>query len=176
MKSVLHEELFKATASGMNFYNDMFGRPYPFRKYDQVFVPEFNEGGMENVGCITYAEDLLFRDETVTMAKKTELLITVLHELAHMWFGDLVTMKWWNDLWLNESFATYMSYIALTEIKDLHQYSNYAWLDFLDTKFEGVSNDQLLSTHPICSDIKSTDQVESIFDGISYGKGASFLK
>jgi aminopeptidase N len=93
-----------------------------------------------------------------------------------MWFGDLVTMKWWNDLWLNESFATYMSYIALTEIKDLHQYSNYAWLDFLDTKFEGVSNDQLLSTHPICSDIKSTDQVESIFDGISYGKGASFLK
>ena len=176
MKSVLHEELFKATASGMNFYNDMFGRPYPFRKYDQIFVPEFNEGGMENVGAITYAEDLLFRDETVTMAKKTELLITVLHELAHMWFGDLVTMKWWNDLWLNESFATYMSYIALTEIKDLNQYSKYAWLDFLDTKFEGVSNDQLLSTHPICSDIKSTDQVESIFDGISYGKGASWIK
>ena len=85
-------------------------------------------------------------------------------------------MKWWNDLWLNESFATYMSYIALTEIKDLNQYSKYAWLDFLDTKFEGVSNDQLLSTHPICSDIKSTDQVESIFDGISYGKGASWIK
>lgn len=136
----------------MNYYNDMFGRPYPFRKYDQAFVPEFNEGGMENVGLITYAEDLLFRDETVTMAKKTELLVTVLHELAHMWFGDLVTMKWWNDLWLNESFATFMSYLVMTQAPELHQYRE-AWIDFMGRKFEGINADILKTTHPVVNNI-----------------------
>ena len=110
------------------------------------------------------------------MTEMTELYVTVLHELAHMWFGNLVTMKWWNDLWLNESFATYMSYLAIDEIKELRPYYTSNQIDFLQTKDDGVSEDQLSSTHPICGNITSTEQVDQIFDGISYGKGASFLK
>ena len=100
MDYVDHESLFEVTSLGMKHYKNMFGRPYQFSKYDQVFVPELNEGAMENVGCVTITEDLLF-GETATMTEMTELYVTVLHELAHMWFGNLVTMKWWNDLWLN---------------------------------------------------------------------------
>ena len=100
---------------------------------------------------------------------------TNLHELAHHWFGNLVTMKWWNDLWLNESFATYVAYLSMTQIPELKHFKE-AWIDFMGRKFRGVGADVLNTTHPICNNIKSVEQAESVFDGISYGKGAAFLK
>lgn len=100
---------------------------------------------------------------------------TILHELAHQWFGNLVTMKWWNDLWLNESFATYMSYLVMTQAPELVKYKE-AWIDFMGRKFEGINADILKTTHPVVNSIKSVSEAESVFDGISYGKGASFLK
>ena len=159
----------------MRYYKDLFGREYPFGKYDQVFVPEHNYGAMENVGCVTYNESYLYRGENPSLAKRLRFSITNLHELAHMWFGNLVTMKWWDDLWLNESFATYMSFRSMASAPEL-QYFDTVWCTFLQYKFWGISTDQLSSTHPICTEINSTDEAESLFDGISYGKGSSFLK
>ena len=128
---------------------------------------------MENVGCVTYNEAYLFVGQTPSQAKKLKFSNTNLHELAHMWFGNLVTMKWWNDVWLNESFATYMAFLAMSEcLKDY----DTVWISFLFYKFWGISTDVLSSTHPICTQINSTDEADSLFDGISYGKGASFLK
>ena len=127
---------------------------------------------MENVGLVTYNELYLFRGETPSLAKRLRFASTNLHELAHMWFGNLVTMKWWNDLWLNESFATFMSFVAL----DQAAYFQTHWVTFLQYKFWGISEDQLSNTHPITCTINATDEAESLFDGISYGKGASFLK
>ena len=138
-------------------------------------MPEFNSGAMENVGCVTINEAKLHRGEHMTLGKRMRTSITVLHELAHMWFGNLVTMKWWDDLWLNESFATYMSYYAMSKAPELKYFKNQ-WNFFLSSKFRGIDSDQLSSTHPIFSHIKSSDEAESVFDGISYGKGASFLK
>ena len=106
-------------------------------------MPELNYGGMENVACVTLAEKLLHRDEVITINKKMDQLLVVLHELAHQWFGNLVTMKWWNDLWLNESFATYMSYMALSDFKELDDFSTVAWLGFLESKFGGIQDDSL---------------------------------
>lgn len=175
MDSVNHEEMFKVTIAGMRFYKDFFGVAYPFNKYCQVFVPEHNYGAMENVGCVTYNENYLYRNEVPTLAKRLRFSITNLHELAHMWFGNLVTMKWWNDLWLNESFATFMSFLAMSNSEEL-SYFNTCWVTFLQYKFWGISTDQLSTTHSICCEIKSTDEAESLFDGISYGKGSAFLK
>jgi len=176
IKYVNHEDIFKTTAHGMKFYKDLFGKQYAFNKYDQIFVPELNYGGMENVACITFAEKLLHRDEAITINKKMDQMLVVLHELAHQWFGNLVTMKWWNDLWLNESFATYMSYMALSELKGQDDFSTVAWLGFLESKFGGIQDDSLETTHPVCSEIQTADQADSAFDGIAYGKGASYLK
>lgn len=122
-------EFFKVTNAGMNFYKSYFGIAYPFRKYDQIFCPEYNWGAMENVGLVTYNEFFCFKDPPTKKAM-TGFLITVLHELAHMWFGNLVTMEWWDDLWLNESFATFISHLCLAKIPEFKEYEEMSWLLF----------------------------------------------
>ena len=165
-------ELFEITVQGLDFYAELFARPYPFSKYDQVFVPEYNSGAMENVGCVTYNEAYLFRDPP-TENQRLDRGETFLHELAHMWFGDLVTMRWWDDLWLNESFATYISYLALTEATRFRN----AWKVFnADIKRWAYQQDQLPTTHPIAGTAPDTEIAFLNFDGITYGKGASVLK
>ena len=160
------------TQKGFTFYEDKFQTDYPYEKYDQIFVPEFNAGAMENAGCVTFLEEYVFRSKTA-QARIERRTITVLHELAHMWFGDLVTMKWWNDLWLNESFAEFMSTLAAAEVT---QYKN-AWVTFNSLeKSWAYRQDQLPSTHPIMANIRDLEDVEVNFDGITYAKGASVLK
>ena len=166
------ERLFTETKQGFGFYHANFGTPYAFGKYDQLFVPEFNAGAMENAGAVTYLEDYVFRSK-VTRASYERRAETVLHEMAHMWFGDLVTMTWWDDLWLNESFATFASVLCQAEATE---YSN-AWTTFANVeKAWAYRQDQLPSTHPIAADIPDLAAVEVNFDGITYAKGASVLK
>ncbi|WP_054813569.1 aminopeptidase N [Nocardia arizonensis] len=164
--------LFTETKQGFGFYHAKFGVPYAFGKYDQLFVPEFNAGAMENAGAVTFLEDYVFRSK-VTRASYERRAETVLHEMAHMWFGDLVTMKWWDDLWLNESFATFASVLCQSEATE---YTN-AWTTFANVeKSWAYRQDQLPSTHPIAADIPDLAAVEVNFDGITYAKGASVLK
>jgi aminopeptidase N len=166
------ERLFTETKEGFGFYHKHFGVPYAFGKYDQLFVPEFNAGAMENAGAVTFLEDYVFRSK-VTRASYERRAETVLHEMAHMWFGDLVTMKWWDDLWLNESFATFASVLCQAEAT---QYSQ-AWTTFANAeKSWAYRQDQLPSTHPVAADIPDLAAVEVNFDGITYAKGASVLK
>jgi aminopeptidase N len=166
------ERLFTETKQGFGFYHQKFGTPYPFSKYDQLFVPEFNAGAMENAGAVTFLEDYVFRSR-VTRYSYERRAETLLHEMAHMWFGDLVTMRWWDDLWLNESFATFASVLAQAEATE---YKN-AWTSFANIeKSWAYRQDQLPSTHPIAADIVDLHAVEVNFDGITYAKGASVLK
>jgi aminopeptidase N len=165
------DEMFEITRAGLEFYAEVFGQPYPFAKYDQLFVPEFNWGAMENAGCVTFSESYLFRSR-VTEASRTARGATILHELAHMWFGDLVTMRWWGDLWLNESFATYMSFWALA---DRTRFGS-AWVQFVNRETTwAIEQDQLPTTHPIVTDASDTDTALNNFDGITYAKGAMVL-
>ncbi|ONM46331.1 aminopeptidase N [Nocardia donostiensis] len=166
------ERLFTETKQGFGFYHRNFGVPYAFGKYDQLFVPEFNAGAMENAGAVTFLEDYVFRSK-VTRASYERRAETLLHEMAHMWFGDLVTMKWWDDLWLNESFATFASVLCQV---DATEYTS-AWTTFANVeKSWAYRQDQLPSTHPIAADIPDLAAVEVNFDGITYAKGASVLK
>ena len=166
------DELFRVTKQGFDFYHRVFDYPYPFDKYDQLFVPEFNAGAMENAGAVTFLEDYVFRSK-VSRARYERRAETVLHELAHMWFGDLVTMRWWDDLWLNESFATYISTLCQAEATEY----TTAWTTFANTeKAWAYAQDQLPSTHPIAADMPDVAAVEVNFDGITYAKGASVLK
>ena len=166
------ERLFTETKQGFDFYHCNFGVPYAFGKYDQLFVPEFNAGAMENAGAVTFLEDYVFRSK-VTRASYERRAETLLHEMAHMWFGDLVTMRWWDDLWLNESFATFASVLCQA---DATEYSE-AWTTFANVeKSWAYRQDQLPSTHPIAADIPDLHAVEVNFDGITYAKGASVLK
>ncbi|MCU1518858.1 MAG: aminopeptidase [Pseudarthrobacter sp.] len=164
--------IFELTRQGFEFFEAQFGCPYPFEKYDQLFVPEFNAGAMENAGAVTILEGYVFRSK-VTDAQVERRAITVLHELAHMWFGDLVTMRWWNDLWLNESFAEYMSHLAAVENTSFTS----AWTTFASVeKSWAYRQDQLPTTHPIFAEINDLQDVEVNFDGITYAKGASVLR
>ncbi|WP_026820818.1 aminopeptidase N [Arthrobacter castelli] len=164
--------IFELTRQGFEFYEHHFGTPYPFAKYDQLFVPEFNAGAMENAGAVTLLENYIFRSK-VTDAMVERRAITILHELAHMWFGDLVTMRWWNDLWLNESFAEFMSTLAASENTEWKQ----AWTTFASLeKSWAYRQDQLPTTHPIVAPINDLEDVQVNFDGITYAKGASVLK
>jgi aminopeptidase N len=166
------DELFKITAQGFDWFHANFGTRYPFDKYDQVFVPEFNAGAMENAGCVTFREDYVFRSK-VTDARYERRAETLLHEMAHMWFGDLVTMRWWDDLWLNESFATYASVLCQTTATRWTE----AWTTFANIeKSWAYRQDQQPSTHPIATDAPDVQTAEVNFDGITYAKGASVLK
>lgn len=173
MEFLDHEEIFEITRQGFEFFEAQFKTPYPFEKYDQLFVPEFNAGAMENAGAVTFLEAYIFRSK-VTEAIVERRAITVLHELAHMWFGDLVTMKWWNDLWLNESFAEFMSTLAAAENT---RFAPEAWATFsASEKTWAYNQDQLSSTHPIVAPIRDLQDVQVNFDGITYAKGASVLR
>ncbi|HWR84585.1 MAG TPA: aminopeptidase N [Rhodoglobus sp.] len=166
------EYIFEKTKQGFAFYESQFDVPYPFDKYDQLFVPEFNAGAMENAGAITFTETYVFRSK-VTDAIKERRVVTILHELAHMWFGDLVTMKWWNDLWLNESFAEWASTLATAEATEWTE----AWTTFQAMeKSWAYKQDQLPSTHPVVATINDLEDVQVNFDGITYAKGGSVLK
>ena len=165
------EEILDLTKRGFAYYEDLFATPYAFTKYDQIFVPEFNAGAMENAGCVTHRDDYIFRSQPVE-ARVERRAVTILHELAHMWFGDMVTMTWWNDLWLNESFAEFTSTLATAEITRWNQ----AWTTFQTLeKGWAYNQDQLSSTHPVAAEINDLHDVEVNFDGITYAKGASVL-
>lgn len=160
------------TKKGFEYFESRFKIPYPFEKYDQLFVPEFNAGAMENAGAVTFTESYVFRSQ-VSDAVRERRVVTILHELAHMWFGDLVTMRWWNDLWLNESFAEWASTIATAEATEWTE----AWTTFQAMeKSWAYRQDQLPSTHPIVANIRDIEDVQVNFDGITYAKGGSVLK
>ncbi|MGW7025413.1 aminopeptidase N [Streptomyces decoyicus] len=168
------EEIFAVTRQGFDWFQEKFDYAYPFAKYDQLFVPEFNAGAMENAGAVTIRDQYVFRSK-VTDAAYEVRAETILHELAHMWFGDLVTMEWWNDLWLNESFATYTS-IACQAYAPGSRWP-HSWTTFANSmKTWAYRQDQLPSTHPIMAEINDLDDVLVNFDGITYAKGASVLK
>lgn len=166
------DNILAVTRAGFEFFESTFGVPYPFAKYDQLFVPEFNAGAMENAGAVTFLESYVFRSK-VPEATIERRAVTILHELAHMWFGDLVTMRWWDDLWLNESFAEYVSTLATANAT---QWTS-SWTTFSSLeKNWAYRQDQLPSTHPIVADMRDLEDVEVNFDGITYAKGASVLK
>ena len=167
------EEFFLITKQGFAFYEKEFGLPYPFEKYDQLCVAEFNAGAMENVGCVTFREDYVIYRSKVTETMYNWRANVILHEMAHMWFGDLVTMKWWNDTWLNESFAEWAAYYTSSIAT---KYKN-SWTEFTGARKNwAYRQDQLSSTHPIAVDMKNMEEVRSNFDGITYAKGASVLQ
>ncbi len=166
------DEILEVTRQGLDFFHGSFGIKYPFGKYDQLFVPEFKEGAMENAGCVTFVEAYIFRSRVTDFAREARGE-TILHEMAHMWFGDLVTMRWWDDLWLNESFATWAGTLAQAEATRWTS----AWTTFAQLyKAWAYRQDQLPSTHPIAADIADIHAVEVNFDGITYAKGAAVLK
>ena len=167
------DDLHEVTTQGFDFFHDKFGVRYPLPKYDQLWVPDFNAGAMENFGCVVHAEALyLFRSQ-VTDYEYEQRANTILHELAHMWFGDLVTMRWWDDLWLNESFAEWASHWCCAEATRFTD----AWTTFLSVRKNwGYRQDQLSSTHPVYCDMPDLESVEVNFDGITYAKGAGILK
>ncbi|MBB3062141.1 aminopeptidase N [Microbulbifer rhizosphaerae] len=166
------QDWFTFTKQSFAFFQDYFEVDYPFVKYDQVIVPDFNAGAMENVGAVTFSERFVSRGEK-TRAQRSRLANVIAHEMAHMWFGDLVTMDWWNGLWLNESFATYMANLALAEASEFDD----AWENFyLGTKQWAYHSDQLVTTHAIELPVNNTAEAFANFDGITYGKGGSVLK
>jgi len=166
------EAILEVTQGGFRTFEHHFGLPYAFGKYDQAFVPEYNAGAMENIGLVTLRDEYIFRSR-VTQASRDYRQEVILHELAHMWFGDLVTMRWWDDLWLKESFATWSSNFAVGELTD-DAASNWASFS-AGSKTGALRADQLPSTHPIAADIVDLEAVSTNFDQITYGKGASVL-
>ncbi|MFP1623809.1 aminopeptidase N [Streptomyces sp. 5K101] len=169
------DELFEITRQCYDRYHEKFEEPYPFDSYDQAFVPEFNAGAMENPGLVTFRDEFVYRSAVTDTQRQTRAMV-IAHEMAHMWFGDLVTLKWWDDIWLNESFAEYMGYQTLTEATRFTD----TWVDFgIARKAWGYDADQRPSTHPVAPDADAVPDTASAmlnFDGISYAKGASALR
>ena len=191
--------MFDVYEAGLAFYKDLFGIAFPFSKYETVFAPERNYGSTENVGCVTpgsiegteldyvhtnsspataisYNESYIFSGETATLAKRLRFYISNLHELAHMWFGTLVSISWWDDVGLNEAMATFVAFLAMESCPRLSEFHLWSWVTFLEYKFWGLAKDCLNSTHPICCRVTTADQAESLYDGIAYGKGPAFVK
>ncbi len=171
-KHVDAKRIFDVTKKALAFFNQYFDYKYPFSKYGQIFIPEFRSGAMENPGSVSFHERYIYRGP-VTQTRLEGRDNTILHEMAHMWFGDLVTMNWWDDLWLNESFATYMASVGLDRAMGA---KSSAWLDFLDSKTWGYWQDQLVTTHPIETTVPDVRTSKGNFDGITYSKGAAALK
>ncbi len=165
------DEIWEVTKQGLDFFSSFFDYAYPFTKYDQIAVPEFNAGAMENVGAVTHHEFIIFRDPP-TEPQRAERANVILHEMAHMWFGNLVTMRWWNDIWLNESFAEFMAHLSSHEATKFKT----AWQAFNRRKSWAYRQDQLITTHPIAGPVNDTDEVFLNFDGITYAKGASAIQ
>jgi aminopeptidase N len=166
------DDMFAITKQGLDFYVRLFGTDYPFAKYDKAIVPEFAAGAMANVGCVTISEQFLFRSKVTDLMYEMRAMV-IMHEMAHMWFGDLVTMRWWNDLWLNESFAEYCGFLASAEATRF----TGAWATFANLRSAfGYLQDKMPSTHPIAADVPTLTAAIANFDGISYAKGASVLK
>jgi aminopeptidase N len=165
-------EILDVTRASLDRYHELFGVRYPFGKYDQVYVPEFTMGAMENPGCVTFRDDLLFRSD-VSEAQRELRAVIIAHEMAHMWFGDLVTMRWWDDLWLNESFAEYLGHRVAAEVTRFRD----VWSSFaMGRKAWGYAADDRPTTHPVAGDVADTDVALLNFDGISYAKGAAVLR
>ncbi len=165
-------DLFRLTRNGLDFFNELFDYPYPWGKYEQAFVPEYNLGAMENPGLVTFTESYVFTSRAADSQYQGRAN-TLLHEMAHMWFGDLVTMRWWDDLWLKESFADYMGTLGVDRTTDWAT----AWVNFANNrKAWAYVQDQLPTTHPIVADIPDLEAAKQNFDGITYAKGASVLK
>ena len=169
------EDIFKVTIAGMKFYSEYFGHPFPFNKYDQIFCPEYNYGAMENVGLVTINEVYCFKTKP-TQRTMNQRAITILHELAHMWFGDMVTMKWWDNLWLNESFATFISHLCCDKVEEIKKEYPISWIIFNTHKGRALTADQMVNTHPVKGEIKNTLEAETEFDTIVYKKGSSMVK
>jgi aminopeptidase N len=162
---------FKYTKAGLAYYDDYFGIPYPFKKYDQVLVPQFIYGAMENASAITFTETRFLSEKAMTAERRQMLASVILHEMAHQWFGDLVTMRWWNGLWLNESFASYMSTLASARSGEFPN----PWLSFYRAKQGAYRQDESVTTHPVEVPVASTLNAFDNIDAITYNKGASTL-
>lgn len=177
VENMRHELVFGITKTTIAFYQKSFGQRYPFSKIDHVMSPDYKYGAMENVGCITYSDDIMCSQKEMSVPQLTFFAVVIQHELCHMWFGNLVTMQWWNDLWLNEAFATALSYKACSEGGDfVNEFKEEAWLHMSGYKRWGLGDDLMPSNHKIQADCPSTDMAESLIDGITYGKGSSLIK
>jgi len=165
-----------STVDGIKWYSKFFGFDFPYQKYDQLFCPEFKFGAMENVGCVTFTENLMFRGQSLGEGEWCRFINVVLHELCHQWFGNLVTMTWWNDLWLNESFATFVSFLCMDNVPRLKEKCPNLWSNMNMYKNWGMETDELATNHPICKAAQHTDSAGDMINGITYGKGCSFLK
>ena len=175
-KFVDSKEVFNSVKLGMKFFGELFNHPFPFDKYDIIYCPEFRITAMENVGAVTFTDRVLMPKDTMTRTVASIHIAVHMHELSHMWFGDLTTMQWWNDLWLKESFADFCKVISMTEIPEIAK--SYPNSEFYNLAFLSNANeaDLLPSTHPIQAVIKHTGDATSAFDAISYRKGASWIK
>jgi aminopeptidase N len=177
VENLRYELIMGITKTTLDLYQKTYGHRYPFSKVDHVMCPDYKFGAMENVGCITYSDGIMCSSKTMSIPQLTFFCVVIQHELAHMWFGNLITMQWWNDLWLNESFATALSYYACSfGGKYVEEFKDESWLHFANYKRWGLIEDLLPSNHNIEANCESTDVSESLIDGITYGKGASLLK
>lgn len=169
--------IFEITIESMRFFEEFFNYPFPFNKYDQIFAHEYKWGAMENAGVVTFNDLYIFK-EKVSTERMLSFANTISHELSHHWFGNLVTMKWWDDLWLNESFADFISHFCLEKIKHNCKTIDYesAMASFLQRKGWGYHEDMMITTHPIRGKVANTSVADSIFDGITYSKGAATMK
>ena len=169
--------VFGTTKHSIDFYSKSYGQRFPFSKCDHVFVPDYLFSAMENIGCIVYNDATFCSSKEMSVPQLTFFSIVVQHELCHMWFGNYVTMKWWNDLWLNEAFATVLSYVCCAEDAEaVRDYKEESWIHFNGGKLRGICDDMLPSNHPVAGPCLNTDEAESLFDALTYQKGSSLMK